>query len=88
MKSELNEALVQEIMDKLPDAIQPKHLSALILTLVDRYAGGKTSEAISLFITMTIVYARAAGIEDSRMATLLEDTASHLKTDQFSKKVH
>lgn len=88
MQQELSGELVQEIMDKLPDEITPKHLSALILTLVDRYAGEKKSEALSLFITTTIVYARASGFDDSMTAAILADTAKHLITEQPSKKVH
>lgn len=87
MTKEMSSQVVEDVLDILPEEINSQQLSAFILTLVDKYAGGKVSQAMSLLLTSTIVYGRTMGFTDEKIASFLESTAQHLKTEQ-TPKVH
>lgn len=70
--------MVQEALKKLPPEMDSDQLSALLLTLVDGYVGPKVADGVSILITSTIVYARARGISDHRIAVLLIASAHSL----------
>lgn len=86
---ELTGELVESLMKQLPEALDPGQVAALVLTLVDRYAGDNTSAAASLLLTTTVTYARTVGVHDEKIAGFLRGTAQHLEENaQPKRKVH
>ena len=82
--------MVQEALKKLPPEMDSEQLSALLLTLVDGYVGPKIADGVSILITSAIVYARARGVRDDRLAILLIASAHALSESNptNSDKVH
>jgi len=70
--------MVQAALKKLPPEMDSEQLSALLLTVVDGYVGPKISDGVSILITSAIVYARARGVSDERVAILLIASAHAL----------
>jgi len=81
--------MVQEALKRLPPEMDSDQLSALLLTLVDGYVGPKISDGISILITSIIVYARARGVSDDKIAVILRASAHALADDRTrNEQVH
>jgi hypothetical protein len=63
--------MIKSALKQLPKEMDSQQISAFLLTVLDGYVGSKVSEAMSILITSTIVYGRARGISDNRIATLM-----------------
>lgn len=92
MSKESDEVMVlavEKAMKALPDKLDTDELAALLLTIIDRYMGmRRVSEGISLLLTSAVVYARASGVKDEKLATLLVACAIDISGRQPSEKVH
>ena len=81
--------VIEKALKGLPNQLDTDELSALLLTIIDRYVGThRVSEGISLLLTSAVVYARASGIADKKLATLLHACALDLSGREPSEKVH
>lgn len=86
---ELMGMAVEKAMKALPNTMDTDELSALLLTIIDRYVGmRRVSEGIALLLTSAVVYARASGVKDEKLATLLVACAIDISGRQPSEKVH
>lgn len=81
---------VIKALKHLPDEMDSQQISAFILTVLEGYVGSKISEAMSILITSTIVYGRARGVSDDRIATLMVASAHAIVDYQPTQnnKVH
>jgi hypothetical protein len=79
---------IGKALSKLPPEMSTGEVSALIMTITDAYMSENKSAAISLLLTSGIVYARASGIPDEKIAIFLRSTADHLDDEPYSPKVH
>lgn len=92
MKKESDAVLglvIEKALKGLPQQMDTDELAALLLTIIDRYVGmQRVSEGISLLLTSAVVYARATGISDKKMAALLLACALDISGNETTNKVH
>jgi hypothetical protein len=82
--------MVVEALKKMPHEMDTHQISAFLLTVLDGYVGPKVSEGVSILITSAVVYARARGVGDDRIAALLLASAYAISESNptNSDKVH
>ena len=81
--------VIEKALKGLPHQMDTDELSALLLTIIDRYVGThRVSEGIALLLTSAVVYARASGIADKKLAALLHACALDISNNDPSNKVH
>jgi hypothetical protein len=79
---------VAKALSNLPDSLDTGEVSALLLTITDAYMGEHNSAAISMLLTTTVVYARALGVPDDKIALFLQGTAEHLRNETTEVRMH
>lgn len=76
---------VEKWFEQLPDELELEEVAALTLTLVNRYLPNDPKEAVNVFLTNTIIYAKHMGIENDNIALLLTAAAKHLTKNKTKK---
>ena len=74
------------VMSRMPDSLTPEEVSAFVMGTVHAYMGDDVSAALSTLITSTIVYAKAVGIPDDRIAQALIGCADHVLSENQGPK--
>lgn len=88
MTKELTTETVENLLSQLPDELEQGALSALLLTLADRYTGPDGREALSLLLTSSIIYGRTIGLPNEKIASILRAAAEQVSQGNYIKKVH
>ena len=88
MTKNINGDDVERWLAMLPDELELEEIAALTLTLVNRYLPDDPKEAVNVFLTNTIIYAKHMGMANDKIALLLTSSAKHLSKKLTEKRMH
>lgn len=79
---------INTVMEALPDEMETNEISALLMTIVNAYCEEAPKEAVSLFLTTTVIYARSVGMPLEVIAKILKATAENVTKNPPPGRTH
>lgn len=78
--------LLEDFLRKAPDDLTTTQISAIILTIVDRYMGSAPTAVVEMLVHNAVIYAKVRNVDEA-LPTVLK-RALYVATDDNQPKVH
>lgn len=82
-----NSALLEDFLSKMPDDMTTTQISAILLTIADRYMASAPHAVIEMLVQNAVVYASARGVQEA-VPSVLRATLTHVQKNLTKAKAH